>query len=64
MQIVMVVTTAKWTSWVVNLKNRTPIIFQDPQKGDYGSKVTLLKGTVYALAFPKITLAVEAIISL
>jgi Uma2 family endonuclease len=50
--------------WVVNLKNRTLIIFRDPQEGDYASKVTLTEGTVYALAFPEIALAVEAIISL
>jgi Uma2 family endonuclease len=50
--------------WVVNLKNRTLIMFRDPQEGDYASKVTLSEGTVYALAFPEIALAVEAIISL
>jgi Uma2 family endonuclease len=50
--------------WVVNLKNRTLIIFRDPQDGDYASKLTLTEGTVYALAFPEIALAVEKIISL
>ena len=50
--------------WVVNLKDRTLIIFRDTQNGDYGSKFTLSEGTVYALAFPEIALAVEAIISL
>lgn len=50
--------------WVVNLKARTLIVFRDPQDGDYASKVTLTEGTVYALAFPEIALAVEKIISL
>jgi Uma2 family endonuclease len=49
--------------WVVNLKNRTLIVFRNPQDGDYTSKVTLSNGTVYALAFPEIALAVEKIIS-
>jgi Uma2 family endonuclease len=50
--------------WVVNLKARTLIVFRDPQDGDYVSKLTLMEGTVYALAFSEIALSVEKIISL
>lgn len=49
--------------WVVNLKDRTLIIFRDPQEGDYISKVMLSEGKVAALAFLEIALAVEVIVS-
>jgi Uma2 family endonuclease len=49
--------------WVVNLKRRTLIIFREPQDGEYASKSTLTSGTVHPLAFPDITISVNAIIS-
>ncbi|OKH20345.1 hypothetical protein NIES593_19160 [Hydrococcus rivularis NIES-593] len=49
--------------WVVNLKKRQLIVFRDPQDGEYGSKSTLTGGIVYPLAFPKVAVSVNSIVS-
>ncbi|MBD2437211.1 Uma2 family endonuclease [Nostoc sp. FACHB-110] len=49
--------------WVVNLKNRQLIIFRQPQDGAYTSKLTLIDGIIYPIAFPDIAISVGAIVS-
>lgn len=49
--------------WVVNLKLRQLIVFQDPQMGDYATKSTLTDGKVFPQAFPQLEIAVNAIVS-
>jgi len=49
--------------WVVNLKRRQLVVFRDPQDGEYASKVTLNRGTIYPLAFPDVAVSVDAIVS-
>jgi len=50
--------------WVVNLRRRQLIVFQDPQDGEYASKATLNGGTIYPLAFPDVAVSVDAIVSI
>lgn len=38
------------------------VVFREPQDGEYGSKSTLTKGTVYPLAFPDVAVSVDLII--
>lgn len=49
--------------WVVNLRRRQLIVFRDPQDGEYSSKSTFTGGTIYPLAFPDVTVSVDAIVS-
>ena len=49
--------------WVVNLKKRQLIVFREPQETEYASKATFSSGFVCLLAFPEISVAVDAIIS-
>lgn len=50
--------------WVVNLKRRQLVVFQDPQDGEYASKATLKVGTIYPLAFPDVAISVNSIVSI
>ncbi|AFZ06796.1 protein of unknown function DUF820 [Oscillatoria nigro-viridis PCC 7112] len=49
--------------WVVNLNKRQLIVFRDPQDGDYASKFTLTGGTANPIAFPDVSVSVNAIVS-
>ena len=48
--------------WVVNLKAQTLIVFRNPQSGRYTSRQEYRSGSITALAFPNIPMAVRAII--
>jgi Uma2 family endonuclease len=49
--------------WVVNLKTRQLIVLRDPQAGEYVSQSIVTAGTIYPLAFPDVSVDVDAIIS-
>ncbi|CDM92912.1 Uma2 family endonuclease [Limnospira indica] len=49
--------------WLVNLQTGELIIHREPRGREYGSKITLTYGEVSPVAFPDITIPVEAIIS-
>lgn len=49
--------------WLVNLQTRELIIYRQPKGRDYGSKMTLKEGEISPLAFPDVTIPIEAIIS-
>lgn len=49
--------------WVVNLKKRRIVVFQDPQDGEYAAKSTLTGGKIYPLAFPDVAISVDLIVS-
>jgi len=49
--------------WVVNLNKRLLFVFRDPQNGDYASKLTLTGGTINQIAFPDVSVSVNAIVS-
>jgi Uma2 family endonuclease len=48
--------------WVVNLKRKQLVVFQDPQDGEYRSKSTLTVGIIYPVAFPNVAVSVDAIV--
>jgi Uma2 family endonuclease len=48
--------------WVMNLKNRTLIVFRDPIDGKYQSQHTLTHGTISPLSFPDIQIDVARLI--
>ncbi|MCW5316565.1 Uma2 family endonuclease [Nostoc sp. KVJ3] len=50
--------------WVVNLKKRQIVVFQDPQDGEYASKTTLTGGTIYPQAFPDLAISLSSIINI
>lgn len=49
--------------WIVNLKTKAVIVFRDPQSGQYASRRDYTSGNIISLAFPNISISVEAIIS-
>lgn len=49
--------------WVVNLRNRSLIVFRDPQAGQYMSQTSHTTGSLTALAFPDVPVSVSALIS-
>jgi Uma2 family endonuclease len=49
--------------WVVNLKKRQLIVFKEPQEAEYASKSTLSTGVIYPVAFPDVSVEVNAIVS-
>lgn len=49
--------------WVVDIKKRTLIVFREPQAGQYTSQASYTEGQLTSLAFPDVSIAVEAIIS-
>ncbi len=50
--------------WVVNLRKRQVVVFRDPQDGEYASKTTLTRGTIYPQAFPDLGISVSAIVNI
>jgi Uma2 family endonuclease len=48
--------------WVMNLKNRTLIVFRDPIDGEYQSQQTLTHGTISPLSFPDVQIDVARLI--
>jgi len=49
--------------WLVNLQTAELIVYSQPRGQDYGSKMTLKEGEISPLAFPDLTIPIEAIIS-
>ncbi len=49
--------------WLVNLQTAELIVYRQPRGRDYGSKMTLKEGAISPLAFPDVTIPIEAIIS-
>ena len=49
--------------WLVNLQTGELIVYRQPSGREYGSKMTLRGGNISPLAFPDVTIPVEAIIS-
>ncbi|MCT7981060.1 Uma2 family endonuclease [Laspinema olomoucense] len=49
--------------WLVNLQTTELIIYRQPRGRDYGSKMTLKEGEISPLAFPDVTIPIQAIIS-
>lgn len=49
--------------WLVNLQTAELIVYRQPSGREYGSKITLKEGDISPLAFPDITIPIEAIIS-
>jgi len=50
--------------WVVNLRKRQVVVFRDPQDGEYASKTTLARGTIYPQAFPDLAISVSSIVNI
>ena len=48
--------------WVVDLKAKTLIVFRDPRSGHYTSRQDYKSGSITTIAFPDISISVEAII--
>ncbi len=49
--------------WLVNLQTAELIVYRQPRGRDYGSKMTLKEGEISPLAFPDVTIPIQAIIS-
>lgn len=49
--------------WLVNLQTGELIVYRQPSGREYGSKITLKDGNVSPVAFPDVTIPVEAMIS-
>ena len=49
--------------WVVNLKKRQLVVFTEPQDGDYANKSTYSEGVIYPIAFSKIAINVNSMVS-
>lgn len=49
--------------WVVNLKKLQLVVFREPSKGEYASKLILTTGTIQPLAFPDVSISVDQIIN-
>ncbi|MEH2237324.1 Uma2 family endonuclease [Nostoc sp.] len=50
--------------WVVNLRKRQVVVFRDPQDGEYTSKTTLTRGTIYPQAFSDLAISVSSIVNI
>ncbi|MDC0835617.1 Uma2 family endonuclease [Geitlerinema sp. CS-897] len=48
--------------WLANLQTGELIVYRQPSRRNYGSKMTLKEGEISPLAFPDLTIPVEAII--
>lgn len=48
--------------WVINLRTRELIVFQDPVNGEYRSQITLTSGVICPLSFPKVEIEVARLI--
>jgi Uma2 family endonuclease len=44
--------------WVINLRSMELVLFRDPLKGEYQSRVTLSEGIIRPLAFPDVAIEV------
>ncbi|MGC1220058.1 MAG: Uma2 family endonuclease [Phormidesmis sp.] len=49
--------------WVVNLKNRSVIVFRDPQAGRYTSEQAYTEGSIQPLAFPALRIPVSKLVT-
>lgn len=49
--------------WLVNLQTGELIVYRQPNGCEYGSKMTLKDGNISPLAFPDLTIPVDAMIS-
>lgn len=49
--------------WLVNLQTGELIVYRQPSGREYGFKMTLKSGQISPLAFPDVTIPIEAIIS-
>lgn len=49
--------------WLVNLQTGELIVYRQPSGREYGSKMTLKEGNISPVAFPDVTIPIEAIIS-
>lgn len=49
--------------WLVNLQTGELIVYRQPSGREYGLKMTLKDGQISPLAFPDVTIPIEAIIS-
>ncbi len=50
--------------WVIDIKNKILYVFQNPQADDYKITKTYQEGIIYMLAFPKVEIDVNKLISL
>jgi Uma2 family endonuclease len=48
--------------WVVNLQDRTVVVFRDPVQGHYQSQQTLSQGDIHPVAFPDVTVAISQLL--
>ena len=48
--------------WIVNLRERTLIVFREPKAGKYNSRRDYTSGRLYPLSFPSVQIEVSAII--
>ncbi|MEA5498110.1 Uma2 family endonuclease [Limnoraphis robusta] len=50
--------------WLVNLQTGELIVYRQPSGREYGTKMTLKEGNISPVAFPDVTIPVEAMISI
>lgn len=49
--------------WVVNLRDRSVILYRDPSEGDYQWSQTIHRGTVAPLAFPDVAININRLLN-
>ena len=49
--------------WVINLKSRVLVVFQEPQGGQYVTRTEYTTGSLTLLAFPEISIQINALVN-